>query len=183
MSTQHITFSNPRLRAEFSDWPIGGSRRGKCVFNIEHKAGKGHRLTRVTENPKTGGWYKPQVNTYGGEAAIVDGSDGRTYVLQRAQGYSFIYIWRSDLFQGGTVHPSEDRVRFDTLNALIEEANKPPFDHVGFIIDLEDGKLDDEKIITGIQALIDNGVINHLQGSYQRLAARLIETGECHPSK
>jgi len=69
-----ITFSNPRLTATFDNWPLGGARRGRCVFGIEFNPNKGYRFTRVT----TG---KPKVTTYGGAGAIVDGSDGRTYLI------------------------------------------------------------------------------------------------------
>jgi hypothetical protein len=55
-----------------------------------------------------------------------------------------------------------------------------PFDTVGFVIDFESGTLDDIQVIEGFQALIDTGVVWHLQGSYGRTAAHLIETGLCH---
>ena len=83
-----LTFSNPRLRAEFDDWPLGGSKRGRCVFEVV-KDKRGWRTSRTT----TG---KPKWTTYSGQAAIVDGSDGKTYILQVAQGFGFIKVMRSD---------------------------------------------------------------------------------------
>lgn len=53
------------------------------------------------------------------------------------------------------------------------------FDEVGFIISFEQGDLTAEQAIEGIQSLIDSGTIWHLQGSYQRLAHRLIDHGLC----
>src|SRR5689334_15722734 len=67
------TFSNPRLTATFTDWPLGGDKRGQCVFKVE-SGSRGIRVSRVT----TG---KPKYSIYGGKAAIVDGDDGKTYIL------------------------------------------------------------------------------------------------------
>ena len=46
-----------------------------------------------------------------------------------------------------------------------------------FIIDYETGELEQDDIIEGFQHLVDTGMINHLQGSYQRTALQLIEAG------
>ena len=122
-----VTFTNPRLQATFEDWPLG-NRRGRCVFAVESKAGKGFRFTRTT----TG---KPKAHTYGGQAAIVDGSDGRTYLLQFAGLYDFIKVSRSDFMDadpkvvGDTVSSSavfEQHERFIELKALIKQANPLP---------------------------------------------------------
>jgi hypothetical protein len=53
---------------------------------------------------------------------------------------------------------------------------------VDWIIAYESGELDDEEIIEGFQALIDNGAAWTLQGHYGRTAAALIEAGHCHPA-
>lgn len=109
------TYSNPRLAARFTDWPLGGNKRGQCVFAIEHNPKRGYRFTRTT----TG---KPKTATYGGPAAIVDGDDGRTYLLQWATRYGFIQISKSDFMDApdGSVFPGNPR--FDELKALIMEA-------------------------------------------------------------
>lgn len=52
--------------------------------------------------------------------------------------------------------------------------------HLDFIIAFESGQASEEEIIAGFQALIDDGTIWHLQGTYQRVAHTLIESGECH---
>lgn len=85
-----VTFSNPRLRAEFGDWPLGGSKRGRCVFQVE-RSKKGWRVGRTT----TG---NPKYTTFHGFTAIVDGSDGRTYILASAKDFDFVQVYRSDFF-------------------------------------------------------------------------------------
>ena len=114
--------TNPRLHAEFTDWPLGGSKRGKCVFSVEHNPKKGYRFTRVT----TG---KPKVSTYGCEAAIVEGDDGKTYLIQRHTSYGFISISRSDFMTaditGGSAFHSTTPELFSELDALIGQANTP----------------------------------------------------------
>ncbi len=69
-----ITLSNPRLSAEFTDWPLGGSKRGVCRFEVHHEPRKGARVSRTT----TG---KPKMSTYHGLTVICDGSDGKTYIV------------------------------------------------------------------------------------------------------
>lgn len=54
------------------------------------------------------------------------------------------------------------------------------FDTVGFIIDFENGDIDEDAIVEGFQHLIDTGIVWGLQGSYGRLATALIENGRCH---
>lgn len=55
-----------------------------------------------------------------------------------------------------------------------------PFDLVDFIIEYETGNLTEDQIIEGFQYMITTRAINNLQGSYQRMAYRLIEEGLCH---
>jgi len=45
------------------------------------------------------------------------------------------------------------------------------------IIAYEDGTLNDEETVKLFQELVDTGFINHLQGSYQRMAELLINEG------
>lgn len=47
------------------------------------------------------------------------------------------------------------------------------------IMAFEDGQMSDEQVVEFIQDGIDNGWVWCLQGSYGRLAARLIEQGLC----
>jgi len=54
------------------------------------------------------------------------------------------------------------------------------FDIVDFIIEFESGNLDNEQIIEGFQYLINTGLINNLQGTYQRIAQQLINAELCN---
>jgi len=47
------------------------------------------------------------------------------------------------------------------------------------IIDYENGDMDWDRIVDMFQKLIDNGQAWTLQGSYGRMAQRLIDAGEC----
>ncbi len=57
------------------------------------------------------------------------------------------------------------------------------FDHVGFIIAYENGIATEEEIITGFTSLINSGLINGLQGHYQRTAAALVAAKYITPNK
>ena len=46
------------------------------------------------------------------------------------------------------------------------------------IIRFEDGDLTHEETVALFQELLDTGMIDHLQGSYHRMAQILIESGE-----
>lgn len=132
-----IQFSNPRLVAVIEDYPLGGSKRGTATYRVEVDAKKGQRVSRVT----TG---KAKFTTYGTRCAIVDGSNGRTYVLQESKtwGHS-IRVILSDLmhdatadmggrtayFRSEVIHADQggeeaqaEHAMFRTLLALIEAA-------------------------------------------------------------
>ena len=49
------------------------------------------------------------------------------------------------------------------------------------IIKYEDGDLDHEETVALFQELVSSGMIDHLQGSYHRMALILIESGEIAP--
>lgn len=57
-----------------------------------------------------------------------------------------------------------------------------PFDQVSFLSSLEEGTLEQAQVVEGMQKLINSGTINHLQGTHQRLAQSLIDSGECTPA-
>lgn len=117
-----VTFSNPRLEAHFTDWP-SGKNRVPCTFTLEYNARKGWRFVRQT----TG---KPKTATFGGKGAIVDGSDGRTYLIQNAGNFDFIHVWSSNFMEVGEevvgkrggVFPKDER--YEELKGLIALANK-----------------------------------------------------------
>jgi hypothetical protein len=45
------------------------------------------------------------------------------------------------------------------------------------MMDYESGEMDGVDVIDFFQYLVDTGIINHLQGSYQRTAHQLLEAG------
>lgn len=55
-----------------------------------------------------------------------------------------------------------------------------PFDVTEFVMAYEQGETDEQETAEGFQHLIDNGMAWTLQGHYGRMAAHLIETGDCH---
>lgn len=81
-------YSNPRTSALVEDWP-SGLRRVTAKFWIEAVPGKGERAVRVT----TG---KPVKLTFARRMRIVDGDDGRTYIVC-ATNYGGVYIRRGDM--------------------------------------------------------------------------------------
>lgn len=110
-------YSNPRLEAVIENWPIG-SKRTTASFQIE-KTNRGERARRFTIDPKTGRPSAAKVLTYAVKARIVDGDDGRTYIIERSV-YRFISVMRGDMkFQEETIFP--DNVRFAEIDALFTE--------------------------------------------------------------
>ena len=67
----------------------------------------------------------------------------------------------------------------DRMTRNLARAKLAPFDVVGFIMDYENGGLDDEAIVVGFQHLINDGTVWNLQGSYGRTAEILISNGFC----
>lgn len=74
-------YSNPRMEAIIPDWP-SGSHRTEAHFKIEQHPKRGERATRTTKHPITGKPSAPKLNAYAHKARIVDGDDGRTYVIE-----------------------------------------------------------------------------------------------------
>jgi hypothetical protein len=119
-----LTLNNPRLTATIDDYPLGGSKRGKCVFAVE-SSGRGWRVSRTT-------FGKPKYTTYSGYAAICDGNDGRTYIVQQSTPPypESITVSRSDFknadtAMGGKHYFTPDDARYPELLALIARANTP----------------------------------------------------------
>jgi hypothetical protein len=53
-------------------------------------------------------------------------------------------------------------------------------DIVDFIMRVEDGGVDHEELVEGVQKMIDSGLVGQLQGTWGRLANYLIASGDCH---
>lgn len=109
-----VSFSNPRLYAKFEAWPLGFKKVGNCTFEIEHNPNKGWRVIKTT----TG---KPKLSTYGGRCCIVDGSDGKTYILQRSQYADAISVHSHDFKT-----PSPAELGFDHYLTFYPEDKSDP---------------------------------------------------------
>src|SRR6516225_4781251 len=112
------TYSNPRMRA---NWPDGG-KRVTATFKIETVKGKGQRAVRTT----TG---KPKKLTYAYRMRIVDGSDGRTYIVEDHGGtYGFIGIRQGNMkYSEEIIH--SDNPRYAELQALFQTDSGAPREH------------------------------------------------------
>ena len=103
-----LTYSNPRLLAEFNDWPYGAEFT-RCVFRVEAHPRKGERVVRVTTDPKTGRETTPKALTFAVKARIVDGSNGKTYLAMLTV-FGHVSIARSDMkFSHESVHEGDER--------------------------------------------------------------------------
>lgn len=51
--------------------------------------------------------------------------------------------------------------------------------HAERISEYEAGLLDEDEVIEFFQEMINDGIVWHLQGSYQRVAVSLIRSGAC----
>ncbi len=117
MNQPKIEYSNPRKSAVFHDWPYGRLRT-TCTFEIETTQ-RGERAVRTTINPKTGQATAPKALTYSVRQLIVDGDDGKTYILRLTM-YGHISVMQSNMqFQQESVHP--DDARYAALAGLFAD--------------------------------------------------------------
>ncbi len=106
------TLSNPRMEVVIEDWPIG-RQRCKAWFAVE-SGPRGERVSRRTENKSRTGWNAPKYTTYATRTRIVDGDDGRTYIIKDVG--SHISVMRGDMkFSAGNIWP-EDAQHADVLS-------------------------------------------------------------------
>jgi hypothetical protein len=118
--TMMVKFSNARLTAEYDDWPIGGSNRGQCKFAVEDGGRRGTRVSRTTTD-KHGRWCKPKYTTYASHHAIVDGDDGKTYILSLTD-YGFVSIKRHDFMSAERSGSFNNDADFAELVELVKSA-------------------------------------------------------------
>lgn len=105
-------YSNPRISATIENWPIGGGKRGPARFYIEAGIRK-ERAVRVT----TG---KPKKLTYALRTRIVDGDDGKTYILEDND--THLSVMRGDMkYQEESIFP-------DAMNNGVYERNDRYFE-------------------------------------------------------
>ena len=114
-----LTYSNPRMHADIPNWPMGGNHRGVATFTVESKPGKGERVVRTTRRDD-GRQAAGKMLTFSVRQRIVDGSDGKTYIIRLTE-YAFISV-----MQGGMQFQAEDAIfpnnpRYPAIRALFEE--------------------------------------------------------------
>lgn len=110
-----VTYSNPRKSATIENWPSGG-KRVTAVFTVETKKNK-QRVSRITID-ELGRESKPKTTTYADQVVIVDGDDGKTYILEYTQMYGLISVMQGTMqYQHETLGPRDER--FETVKALI----------------------------------------------------------------
>src|SRR5260370_22097090 len=103
-----MEYSNPRMKVAIPDWPTG-NQKTTAFFEIEQHPKRGERATRVTINPKTGRPHAPKVLTYATRMRIVDGDDGRTYILVLSQ-YGSLSVMQSNMqFQAEEIDRNDPR--------------------------------------------------------------------------
>lgn len=113
-----LEYTNPRRHAVVEDWPLSANRRGRAEFTVEAKRGYGERITRQITDPRRGRTFAPKRGTYARAVRIVDGSDGRTYVISLSM-YGSIGVLRGT-FQYAEETIFEGDARYPTLRALID---------------------------------------------------------------
>ncbi len=96
MTSEIPTLSNPRRETTIDDWPIG-RQRCRCRFAVEAHPKRGERVARWTENKTRTGWNNPKKTTYATRFAIVDGDDGRTYLLSFNRDWGCIVLHAGDM--------------------------------------------------------------------------------------
>ena len=103
-----MNYSNPRMEAVIENWPIGRDRT-TARFRIESVPGRGQRGTRFTIDPKTGKPSATKTLTYARQARIVDGDDGRTYIIELSM-YGHISVMQGGMkFEAETIHSGDPR--------------------------------------------------------------------------
>jgi hypothetical protein len=111
------TYSNPRMEATIEDWP-SGMHRTTARFGIEMDPKRGQRGVRRTYDAKRGRWSQPKTLTYAKTARIVDGSDGKTYILELVKSGTHLSIMQGNMqYQQESIFP--DDPRFGELFALL----------------------------------------------------------------
>lgn len=92
-----MNYSNPRKEDTFTDWP-SGRYRTTARFYVETCPRTGReRMCRVTVNPKTGRECAPKKLTYALRMRLVDGDDGKTYIIEDNTDYGHITVFNSTM--------------------------------------------------------------------------------------
>lgn len=116
-----MQFSNPRLSKVIEDYPSGG-KRVACTYQVKNDYKKGYRVSRVT----TG---KPKYTTFSGPACIVDGDNGKTYILRVISQIGCIDVLRWDFLSAteemgitAAVFADQEPEKYQQLMQLVIES-------------------------------------------------------------
>jgi len=102
-------YSNPRMEARIENWPLGGSKRGVAMFCVESDPKRGERAVRTTRDPASGKFSAPKKLTYANRVRIVDGDDGKTYIIAHTP-HGFIVVMQGGMqYQAETIHDRDPR--------------------------------------------------------------------------
>tara|TARA_R110002020_G_scaffold47893_1_gene136762 strand:- start:120 stop:560 length:441 start_codon:yes stop_codon:yes gene_type:complete len=136
MSIEIIKYSNARTDAVIENWPNGGKRTA-AHFWVEPKKNKGERAVRQTTNPKTGQLCKPKTLTYATKVCIVDGSDGKTYILEWSVSFRFITVMQSNMkYQQEVVHQQQDNKDNPRYKELLDLMGINENDYIGQVLEV-----------------------------------------------
>lgn len=119
--TEVVEYSNPRTEALIEDWPFG-KKTCKARFEVQKHPRFGQRVARYTENKTRTGWNSPKCSTYTSKVAILDGSDGRTYIGMYHDMYDHITIMQGTMkFQAEVI--CKNTANYGIVKALILSAD------------------------------------------------------------
>lgn len=113
-----MIYSNPRMEAVIHDWPHG-NHKTVATFRVETDLKRGQRATRFTINPKTGKANAPKLLTYARRVRIVDGDDGKTYIIQLTD-YGHISVMHGDMKYQAEDAIFSDNPRYAEIRAMFE---------------------------------------------------------------
>ena len=113
-----MQYSNPRLRAAIQGWPSGRYDKTVALFVINRDAKRGERCERVTEK-LNGSLSKPKLGIYAPITRIMDGDDGKTYIVSLTE-YGSISVMQGNL-KYSEEYISDGDTRFAGLVDLLRQ--------------------------------------------------------------
>jgi hypothetical protein len=115
-TTTEKTYSNPETSKTIHNWPFGRDR-ATALFYVEVDPKRGQRAVRETIDPLTGKRFSPKKLTYAKRVRFVDGSDGKTYILEDNMSH-FTIMQGTMKYQEEAIFP--DSPRYAKTVALFE---------------------------------------------------------------
>jgi hypothetical protein len=112
-----LKLSSPRREVVVEDWP-SGRHRVTASFQVEAKDRKGERVVRTTTD-SIGRVSKPKRTTYHLKIRLVDGDDGRVYVLGITE-YGQVVLIPGTLKTAKYFYPEDEE--YGAYRALLESA-------------------------------------------------------------